>query len=69
MNHTKYGNIAAGEDGSIARHKANEEYLFNELQAAVRALDGLRDHYVPNDETRPEVTLADAVLARHKSLL
>lgn len=55
MNRTKYGNIAIGQEGSIARYKADIEYLEEKLRLMEYAADNLRDNFVPNTERNPYI--------------
>ncbi len=55
MNTTKYGNIAVGQEGSIARYKADIEYLEQKLKVMEYAADKLRDQFVPNYEGHPAI--------------
>ena len=50
MNRTKYGNIAVGADGSVARMEANISFLADKLRLMELAADELRGYFVPNDE-------------------
>ena len=55
MNHTKYGNIAIGQEGSIARLTADRDFLAQKLKLMEAAADILRDSFVPNNEHHPAV--------------
>jgi len=55
MNRTKYGNIAVGLEGSMARMESDISFLVKKLQLMEFAADELRGHFIPNDEWHPAV--------------
>lgn len=55
MNRTKYGNIAVGQEGSIARYKSDIEFLEERLRLMEYAADMFRDKFVPNTERNPAI--------------
>lgn len=60
MNRTKYGNIAVGAEGSIARMESDIAFLSEKLRLMEYAADELRGHFVPNDEQHPAVKAYNA---------
>ena len=55
MNRAQYGNIAIGQEGSIARMTADIKFLSEKLRLMELAADELRESFVPNDESHPAI--------------
>lgn len=67
MNRAPYGNIAIGQEGSIARMKSDLAFLSEKLRLMELAADELRDSFVPNVESHPAIVLYNEAKRFHSN--